>query len=76
MAGNDQKDDLKLWLNTSQINASTLAIYSHHQDAKAKAGDWPSDTPTVHAQFVEVETRPFQGDASSHHPRSPESCPG
>ena len=44
-ARNDQKDDSKPWLNTSQSNASALAIHLHHQDAEADAGGWPSGTP-------------------------------
>ena len=38
-ARNDQKGDSKPWLNTSQSNASALAIPLHHQDAEANEGD-------------------------------------
>jgi hypothetical protein len=38
-AHNDQKDDSKPWLNTSQSSASALAAVMHHQDAEADAGD-------------------------------------
>jgi len=38
-ARNDQKGDSVPSLNTSQSNASTLAIHLHHQDAEASAGD-------------------------------------
>ena len=38
-ARNDQKGGLMPSLNTSQSNASALAIHLHHQDAEADAGD-------------------------------------